>query len=354
LLNDNITIEAALKLSSLAKEAAFFLKQEKVKLKTLEPNFCHAKAYIFESASKEAPEDYYIMGSSNLTEAGIGFKKTNNVELNIIGQGTQSDYNEIKKWFEKLWSSDSAHGKKTVDGKKIDFKQYLIKEIETIFVQYTPRELYYKVLFELFGEQIVTDKEDPNFNRQIGRLENTVVYNALYEFQQKGALSLIKMLQKYNGAIIADAVGLGKTWIALAVMKFFQLEGFEIILLCPKKLEQNWRKFLVKQNSLFEDDQFNYTIRFHTDLQDNRLERHQDALKIKEYFQSDRPKLLVIDESHNLRNAKSNRYNYLVDTLLKKNENIKVLMLSAIPINNSLLDIRNQFKLMIKNDPKGF
>jgi len=354
LLNDNITIEAALKLSSLAKEAVSFLKQKKVEVKTLEPNFCHAKAYIFESASQDAPEHYYIMGSSNLTEAGIGFKKTNNVELNIIGQGTQSDYNEIKEWFENLWSSKRAHGKKTVERKKIDFKEYLIKEIETIFVQYTPRELYYKVLFELFGEQIVTDKEDPNFNRQIGRLENTVVYNALYEFQQKGVLSLIKMLQKYNGAIIADAVGLGKTWCALAVMKFFQLEGFEIILLCPKKLEQNWRKFLVKQNSIFEDDQFNYTIRFHTDLQDSRLERHQDALKIKEYFQSDRPKLLVIDESHNLRNAKSNRYNYLVDTLLKKNENIKVLMLSATPINNSLLDIRNQFKLMVKNDPKGF
>ncbi|MFH1672910.1 MAG: helicase-related protein [Pseudomonadota bacterium] len=354
LLNDNITVEAALKLSSLAKEAVSFLKQEKVKVKTLEPNFCHAKAYIFESASKEAPEHYYIMGSSNLTEAGVGLKKTNNVELNIIGQGTHSDYNEIKEWFENLWPSAQAHDKKTVDGKKIDFKQYLIKEIETIFVQYTPRELYYKVLFELFGEQIVSDKEDPNFNRQIGRLENTVVYNTLYEFQQKGVLSLIKMLQKYNGAIIADAVGLGKTWSALAVMKFFQLEGAEIILLCPKKLEQNWRKFLVKQDSRFEDDQFNYTIRFHTDLQDDRLERHQDALKIKEYFQSDRPKLLVIDESHNLRNAKSNRYNYLVNTLLKKNENIKVLMLSATPINNSLMDIRNQFKLMVKDNPKGF
>ena len=88
LLNDTVTIDAALKLSSLAKEAVSFLKQKKVEVKTLEPNFCHAKAYIFESASKEAPEHYYIMGSSNLTEAGIGFKKTNNVELNIIGQGT--------------------------------------------------------------------------------------------------------------------------------------------------------------------------------------------------------------------------------------------------------------------------
>ena len=122
------------------------------------------------------------------------------------------------------------------------------------------------------------------------------------------------------------------------MMKFFQLEGAEIILLCPKKLEQNWRKFIVKHNSRFEEDRFNHTIRFHTDLQDSRLENHQDGLKIREYFQSDRPKLLVIDESHNLRNAKSDRYKFLVNTLLKANENIRVLMLSATPINNSLQD----------------
>jgi SNF2 family DNA or RNA helicase len=82
-------------------------------------------------------------------------------------------------------------------------------------------------------------ENDPDFNRQIGRLENSAVYNTLFEFQKKGVLSLIKMLQKYNGAILADAVGLGKTWSALAVMKFFQLQGREVLLLCPKKLEQN-------------------------------------------------------------------------------------------------------------------
>ncbi|MCP4109273.1 MAG: DEAD/DEAH box helicase family protein [Desulfobacteraceae bacterium] len=354
LLNDNITAEAALKLNSLARQAVEFLKQDKVRLKTLEPNFCHAKAYIFESASKEQPEHYFVMGSSNLTEAGMGLKKTGNVELNVIGQGTHSDYNELKNWFEGLWQKPQAHDRKTVDGKKVNFKKYLIREIEKIFVEYSPKELYYKVLFELFGRQIISDYENPDFNRQIGRLENTVVYNTLYEFQQKGVLSLIKMLQKYKGAILADAVGLGKTWSALAVMKFFQLQGAEIILLCPKKLEHNWRKFIVKHDSRFEEDQFNYTIRFHTDLQNKRLEKHQDGLKIREYFQSDRPKLLVIDESHNLRNAKSNRYKFLVNNILKANEDIRVLMLSATPINNSLQDIRNQFKLMVKDEPRGF
>lgn len=354
LLNDNITIDAALKLSGEAKKAAEFLSQSKVDIKTLEPNFCHAKAYLFESTSNKPPENYYITGSSNLTEAGMGLKKTSNVELNTVGQGTAADYPELKAWFEELWRRPQAHSSKTVDGKKINFKEFLLSELEKIFRQYTPRDLYYKVLFELFGEQILADICNPGFNRQIGRLENTVVYNSLYEFQQKGALSLIRMLQNYNGAILADAVGLGKTWSALAVMKFFQLEGYEIILLCPKKLEQNWRKFLVKQMSRFEDDHFNYTIRFHTDLQDSRLENHQDALKISDYFQSDRPKLIVIDESHNLRNDKSMRYKFLVENILKPNFNVKVLMLSATPINNTLQDIRNQFKLMVKNDPNGF
>ena len=354
LLNDNITLESAFKLSADAQQASSFLEQSKVEIKTLEPNFCHAKAYIFECENCKAPENYFITGSSNLTEAGLGLKPTCNVELNTVAQGTDSDYSELQKWFEELWNRPQAHTFKTVDGKKINFKEYLLTEMATLFKKYTPRDVYYKVLFELFGDQIIADINNPALNRQIGRLENTVVYNALYEFQQKGVLSLIRMLQNYNGAILADAVGLGKTWSALAVMKFFQMEGYEIILLCPKKLEQNWRKYLVKQASRFEDDYFNYTIRFHTDLQDVRLQNHQDGLLIREYFQSDRPKLLVIDESHNLRNDKSQRYKFLVDNFLKANDTVKVLMLSATPINNTLQDIRNQFKLMVKDDPRGF
>lgn len=354
LLNENITIDAALHLSTAAKRSVAFLQQDNVQLKTLEPNFCHAKVYLFHHASNRTPDHFFLTGSSNLTEAGIGLKATHNVELNVGGQGSEPNYKDLHAWFKALWSCPQAHDDKLVDGQKIPFKTYLINEIRRLFVTYTPKELYYKVLFELFGSQVMEGAADPNFNRQIGRLENTIIYRDLYEFQRKGALSLIKMLQKYNGAILADAVGLGKTWTALAIMKFFQLEGDEVILLCPKKLEQNWRKYLAKQYSRFEDDRFDYTIRFHTDLQDTRLERYQDNLKIHDYFQSDRPKLLVIDESHNLRNAKSNRYKFLVETLLKTNANLKVLMLSATPINNTLVDIRNQFKLMVRDDPKGF
>ena len=357
LLNENISVEASLKLSSLSKEAVAFLKQDKVVAKTLEPNFCHAKSYLFNPYKKDDRNKYFISGSSNLTEAGIGLKHTNNIELNIAETGNNNQYKELVNWFDSLWVRPQAHKEKTLvssDGTKtkIDFKQYLINEIERIFIKYTPRELYYKVLFELFGNQLLETENDPDFNRQIGRLENSVVYNTLYEFQKKGVLSLIRMLQKYNGAILADAVGLGKTWSALAVIKFFQLQGREVLLLCPKKLEHNWRRYLKHQDSRFEKDQFDFFLRFHTDMHEDRVEKYFD--RADKYFTNDKPKLIVIDESHNLRNDKSNRYKFLLDQILKENEDVKVLLLSATPINNSLNDIRNQFKLMVQGDVGGY
>lgn len=357
LLNENITIEAALKLKCASQEAVSFLKQEKVIAKTLEPNFCHAKNYLFNPLRKDDRNKYFISGSSNLTEAGIGLKQTNNIELNIAETGNNNQYKELVEWFESLWVKPQAHKQKTIihkDGSKtkVDFKEYLINEIERIFIKYTPREIYYKILFELFGNQILEEENDPEFNRQVGRLENSVVYNALYDFQKKGALSLIRMLQKYDGAILADAVGLGKTWSALAVMKFFQLQGREILLICPKKLENNWARYRKHQESKFEKDQFDFFVRFHTDMSEERLEKYTD--RADKYFTNDKPKLIVIDESHNLRNDKSNRYKFLMENVLQPNEDIKVLLLSATPINNTLNDIRNQFKLMVQGNVHGY
>ncbi len=357
LLNENITVDAALKLNKLAQEAVRFLKLEKVEAKTLEPNFCHAKVYLFMPQNNDDRNIYFISGSSNMTEAGIGLKTTNNIELNIAETGNNSQYNELSDWFNDLWKKPQAHKDKTLvdeNGKThtIPFKQYLIEEIERIFIKYSPRELYYKVLFELFGSQVLEDQDDPEFIKQVGRLENSVIFNSLYDFQQKGTLSLIKMLQRYNGAILADAVGLGKTWSALAVMKFFQLQGREVILMCPKKLQHNWNRYRKDQDSKFERDKLEFFIRFHTDMQIERMEKYID--RADKLFTNDKPKLFVIDESHNLRNNKSKRYKFFVDEILKQNEDVKVLMLSATPINNSLNDIRNQFKLIVQGDVHGF
>jgi superfamily II DNA or RNA helicase len=147
-------------------------------------------------------------------------------------------------------------------------------------------------------------------------------------------------------------VGLGKTWSALAVMKFFQMQGREVILLCPKKLENNWRRYKEDQASKFESDKLKFFMRFHTDMSNSRLESYTD--RADKFFRGDKPKLIVIDESHNLRNDKANRYKFLVEQILQKNQDVKVLLISATPINNSLNDARNQFKLMAQGDVHGY
>ena len=352
LLNETIGIEDSFKLNLLAKEAVEFLKLDKVIAKTLEPNFCHAKLYL-KTAKVQDALNYFIVGSSNLTEAGIGQKTTSNVELNIAETGNNNQYIELVKWFNDLWERPQAHSKKTLideNGKltKKDFKEYLIDEISKIFEIYSPEQIYFKILFELFHNE----QDTPDVAKQLIKLEDTKVFNKLYDFQKGGVNSLIRMINKYNGAILADAVGLGKTWSALAVMKSFQMKGDEIILLCPKKLEQNWTQYLKRQNSIFEEDKFDYVVKYHTDLREGGLD--SNTLN-EEFFTNDRPKLIVIDESHNLRNDKSNRYKFLVEEILQKSKgDIKILLLSATPINNSFKDIRNQFKLMTKGEDTGF
>ena len=349
LLNESIDIDTSFQLNRLAKEAVSFLQLNKVVAKTLEPNFCHAKLYL-KTAKNDDRNHYFISGSSNLTEAGIGQKTTSNVELNIAETGNNNQYKELLDWFNDLWDRPQAHSKKTLideNGKlsQKDFKQYLIDEISKLFEVYTPEQIYYKILFELFHKE----QDNPEVEKQLIKLEDTVVYNKLYDFQKGGVNSLIRMLNKYNGAILADAVGLGKTWSALAVMKSFQHKA-DVLLLCPKKLEQNWKQYIKKNNSIFEDDKLDFDVKFHTDLREGGFNDN-----FLQYLLNDKSKLLVIDESHNLRNDKSSRYKYLIEDILQQSKgDIKILLLSATPINNSFKDIRNQFKLMTKGENTGF
>jgi superfamily II DNA or RNA helicase len=351
LLNENLSTEKAFQLSTWAKEAAKFLKQNKINCKTLEPNFCHAKLYLT-TTNKNPLRDTYVMGSSNLTEAGIGLKPNQNIELNTAGTGTESVYRELKTWFENLWNNDKASSTKTIidqNGKlqKVDFKKYLIDEISKIFKEYIPLDIYNKILFELFNID-----DDPEFQKDLGKLETSVVYKKLYPFQQSGVINLIKILNKYNGSILADAVGLGKTWTTLAIIKYYQIKGRDTLLLCPKKLEQNWKQYKKKQNSIFDDDGFDYEMNFHTDFTENSIISNKINF---EYINNDKPKLIVIDESHNLRNDKSIKYQVLMEEILKKSKgDIKVLLLSATPINNNFKDIRNQFALLTKGENNGF
>ena len=360
LLNADLSLEKALSLKKLANDAVDFLKLNKVSLKTLEPNFCHAKLYLFKSEKNDRQKNFYISGSSNLTEAGIGIKQSDNFELNIADFGGNEQYKEILNWFNALWEHPKAHNFKILvdeNGKetKIDFKTYLINEISKLFQEFLPKDIYFKILFERFYNDISLSINTPEYQRNIQKLKDSEIYNTLYEFQQKGAESLINRIEKYNGAILADAVGLGKTWTALAVMKYFQNRGREILLLCPKKLHYNWLKYKKNQNSRFEKDELEYHIRFHTDLDEKLMQKPEYVHDRKDYnFTNKKPKLIVIDESHNLRNDKSKRFEYLLEEIIKKNEDVKVLLLSATPINTDFKDVRNQLKLITKDNNGAF
>lgn len=346
----------AFSLQATAKTAIEILKQENIELRRIDSAFCHAKTYIYES--DEADDCFFIAGSSNFTEKGLGYyKDSGNIEFNVARKGFDGDdFQGTLKWFEDIWAN-AAKDKVDLfeDGKKVSktVKEYFIDCIENFCKEYMPRDIYYKILFDLFRDDVELSLTNGT-NRSITRMEDSVIWNILFDYQKKGVQSLISMLTKYNGAILADAVGLGKTFSALAVIKYFQSEGYFTLVLCPKKLQANWEQYLSHQGSRFEKDEFDYEVRFHTDLQPGRLDSYSRAPLS---FLKTRPKMLiVIDESHNLRNDKSGRYKYLVEELLKNrpHDDIKILELSATPVNNHLMDVRNQFKLMVRDADNGF
>ncbi len=361
LLADEPDIEGTFSLSLNAQKAVQFLRKENVFIRTYQDRFCHAKAYIYEN-KKKSNDSFFSIGSSNFTHAGLRDNPQSNIELNYARTGEDADFGQIKKWFEQIWKECKEKVKSKDDGEEITFREDLIRLIEKIYQEYKPIEIYYKILFELFYEQVQAESIEFN-QKKLVHLKESLIWNRLFTFQKQGVLNLISMLQNYGGAILADAVGLGKTWQALAVIKFFELEGYKTVLLCPKKLSYNWQRYQGGNGSLFEADDLRYVVHFHTDLQEdtekgtNRLEK-DDFKTLKRYFQNNPKILFVIDESHNLRNDQSSRYQFLVEKLLSEehsyNKEVKTLLLSATPINTKLTDIRNQFKLLVRGNDRGF
>ena len=363
LLNGDNGIDATLNLADYARDAVSFLSRKTVQVRAISGAFCHAKAYMFKNRNHNRwDKNFYLTGSSNLTDAGLGLKASPNVELNIGDAKDTNDpnFNELCAWFADLWrAADASIPSDAADPKspRIDVKEYFIRQIKEYYHKYTPEEIYYKILYELFNADIETDNSIEH-SQDMSLLQNSLIWKTLFNYQQKGVISLIKMLRKYGGAILADAVGLGKTFSALAVIKYFQEQKYLPIVLCPKKLEQNWEQYRYGHKSRFEKDELKYLIRFHSDLQNFRLENSYSRFKLS-YLQTRKKVLLVIDESHNLRNEKSGRYQELVNSLItnpvgEENRDVKVLMLSATPINTGLKDVKGQFNLIGHNRDDAF
>ena len=341
-----VPIETRITQKTVAKDCADWIS-EKVEIKSMvKPNFLHGKLYHMENpnGTKES-----IMGSSNFTVSGLGLGGRNNIELNMILQH-KGDAAELEEWFNGIWNDDT--------GLVEDVKEQVLKYLNQFYVENEPEFIYYKTLYHIFEKFLTEQDKGGLLNKQIGFFESEI-WNMLYDFQQDGVKGAINKILKHNGCIIADSVGLGKTFEGLAVIRYFELLNCRVLVLCPKKLSSNWTVYQAAQNSIlnpFRKDRFNYTVLYHTDL--GRVQGVSDANGVDlENFNWGAYDLVVIDESHNFRGnpmekltddgeVRLNRAKWLMEKIIKAGVKTKVLLLSATPVNNDLRDLRNQLLLI--------
>jgi len=337
----------------VAKECAEWIER-KVDIKTIkQSNFLHGKMYHV--ATPAGVQDA-ILGSSNFTVRGLGLGNSgNNLELNLIVDGNR-DRQELKQWFDGLWSNPTLVK---------DVKQDVLNYLKQLYANNAPEFIYYKTLYHIF-EKFLDDTDQTGIDLGKTSLFETQIWEALYEFQQDGAKGAINKILRHNGCIIADSVGLGKTYEALAVIKYFELKNKSVLVLCPKKLRENWTVYRAHNNSLlnpFPADRFGYSVLSHTDLSRNKGCSGDINLETFNWGNYD---LVVIDESHNFRNnspgrrdeegqlISKSRYQRLMDDIIKTGVHTKVLLLSATPVNNDLKDLRNQLYFMTEGREDAF
>lgn len=346
-----IELEQVLAQKPLARDCAAWIRKQ-VKFKSInKANFLHGKLYYIEKKNSSAT----LVGSSNFTRRGMGLGKAPNVELNVEISANR-DRVQLLKWFNNLWSDSSLTSDVTDD---------VLNALERLYQPYPPEFVFYKTLFHIFETWLERHGERDDIIDGV-HLYDTEIWKALYAFQKDGAVSAINQLIRHNGCIIADSVGLGKTWTALAVIKFFELRNERVLVLCPKRLEDNWIRFTSwagLRDNPFESDRLNYSVRAHTDL--SRYKGQAGVVNLQD-FNWGTFDLIVIDESHNFRNEgrdqtdddgtiiKRSRYNRLLEEVLRGGVQTKVLMLSATPVNTGLRDLRNQIYLMTEKRQDAF
>ena len=342
--DEGLQLDKPLQQRPIAQECADWIK-DKVEIKsTRQSNLLHGKMYHIANNGEEKA----IMGSSNFTVQGLGLgQSNNNIELNLEVEDDQ-DRQDLKAWFDDVWNDDE---------RVEDVKKKVIDRLEKLGDDQAPEFIYYKTLYELFRDELETRMNNEQ-KLEDTHLYDTKIWDTLYAFQQDGVKSVIARLLRHNGCILADSVGLGKTYTALAVIKFFELRNDRVLVLCPKKLRENWALYPVHYSQLnnpFEEDKFGYSLLSHTDL--SRYSGDADGTDLAGFNWSNFD-LVVIDESHNFRNdtkperddagniTRHSRYTRLLEEVIKEGAQTKVLMLSATPVNTSLIDLRNQIYLM--------
>lgn len=332
----DITEKNSLKHLNQAKSMYNFIQQHVNVKKTLSPEIVKSNYLLID-------QDYAIYGDSSLELHRASRSSslptfTMNFELDEPSQISQLQNN-----FQQIWNNPQITQ---------DFKKQLLESLQFVYKEYSPEFLYYFTLYELFGHML-DESLDRLENDRMG-FQRTEIWNSLYKFQKDAVVSAIRKIEKYNGCIIADSVGLGKTFEALAIIKHYELRQHKVLVLTPAKLYDNWESFRnFYADNRFSKDRFAYDIVFHTDLARSKG-KTRTGMDI-ERINWGNYDLLVIDESHNFRNRIEqtdhlSRYSKLINDIIKKGIKTKVLMLSATPVNNSLRDLKNQLSIINVDD----
>lgn len=340
LLEQQLTPTEALRQKALAEQCEKWVEQPHTKIRSIvRSNFLHGKMWHIDKSSGS----YAVVGSSNFTQRGLGVGKDPNIEINLPADDPQT-CDELRKWFDELWN-DKANVE--------DVKEEVLKALRRIGREWEAESVYFKTLYELFQEEWEAIEESDAELKRL-KLSDAQIWKALYQFQKDGVHSILKSLNNHNGCLLADSVGLGKTYSALAVIKYHELRNERVLVLCPRKLWEQWNLYLSvagHQGNPFPEDRFNYSLLSHTDLL--RKKGKVGAIDLANFNWSGFD-LVVIDESHNFRNSDGKRYKKLIDEIIKESVNTKVLMLSATPVNTSLIDLRNQIYLMTEGRDDAF
>lgn len=300
-------------------------------------------------------DDFMIQGSSSLELSEKTHRKSvRNINFDTMLSGTMDKDQIIAalNTFNQIWFNEQVSS---------DYKEELLKSLEFVYKEHSPEFLYYFTLNELFGYQL--DSGVDRFERDSDKFKKTEIWNSLYDFQKDCVVSAIQKLHKYRGCIIADSVGLGKTFEALAIIKYFEIKMDNVLVLTPAKLYDNWNSFRGTYKDSALKEVFNYKIMFHTDL--SRYKGMSTSGQDLKRFDWGNYDLVVIDESHNFRNRNDRydendqlvmtRYARLLQDVIKRGKNnTKVLLLSATPVNNSLVDLKNQISIITADQDFAF
>ena len=361
-----IKLRNQLSQKAIAKECAAWIRK-KVKFKSNSSqegmggflHLCDGEPSALPVFDMNAPSKQHVyLPFDDFSTTQLGCEKGNNVYtmVNVLPSPSAEAYLQI---FNQQWENDE---------KFKDVTARVLEYIETVYLENAPEYIYFIALYNIFHEFLEDISEDVLPNERTG-FKNSLIWNKLYNFQKDAALAIINKLEKYNGCILADSVGLGKTFTALAVIKYYENRNKSVLVLCPKKLNENWITFRSNyKNNPIAGDRLRYDILFHTDL--SREHGSSNGLDL-DHINWGNYDLVVIDESHNFRNGgnvdeeeddddelqeerKENRYQKLMNRVIRTGVKTKVLMLSATPVNNRFGDLKNQLQLAYEGRSSSF